>query len=79
MERTTIIDKRGTPLTHTFGELENMDFFQDTDDNLCVKIGWDRKLIWHSGGWIHCSHIESDELVIPLKASITIMRDKEGD
>lgn len=71
---TTIIDKLGTPLTHTFGELENMDFFQDTDNNICVKIGWDRKLIWHSGGWTHTTHIGDDELVIPLKATITLER-----
>ena len=71
---TEIIDKRGRPLTHKFHDLENMDFFQDTDNNLCVKVGWDRKLIYHSGGWIHCPNIEVDELVIPFKASITIER-----
>ena len=71
---TVVIDKLGRPLTHTFGELENMDFFQDTDNNICVKIGWDRKLIWHGGGWIHTTHIGDDELVIPLKATITLER-----
>lgn len=70
--RTTVIDKLGIPLDTTFGELENMDFFQDTDNNICVKVGWDRKLIWHCGGWTHCTHIGSDELVIPLKATITL-------
>lgn len=70
--RTTVIDKLGIPLTITFNDLENMDFFQDTDNNICVKIGWDRKLIWHSGGWTHCPHVERDELVIPLKATITL-------
>ena len=74
---TVVIDKLGIPLTHTFGELENMDFFQDTDNNICVKVGWDRKLIWHGGGWTHCTHIDNDELVIPLKATITLERKAE--
>lgn len=74
---TTIIDKRGTPLNHTFGELNNMDFFQDTNDNLCVKIGWDRKLVYCSGDWVVSTHIESCELVIPLKANITLERCNE--
>ena len=71
---TTVIDKLGIPLNTTFGELENMDFFQDTDNNICVKVGWDRKLIWHGSGWIHCTHIDIGELVIPLKATITLER-----
>ena len=70
--RTTVIDKIGIPLQITFNDLENMDFFQDTDNNVCVKIGWDRKLIWHSGGWTHCINVARDELVIPLKATITL-------
>ena len=71
---TVVIDKLGIPLTHTFGELENMDFFQDTDNNICVKVSWDRKLIWYGSGWIHCTHIDNDELVIPLKATLTLER-----
>lgn len=71
---TTVIDKLGTPLNTTFGELENMDFFQDTDNNICVKVGWDRKLIWHGGGWTHCTHVVIGELVIPLRATITLER-----
>ena len=74
---TTIIDKRGTPLSHTFGELNYMDFFQDTKDNLCVKIDWDRKLVYYNGDWLVSIHIESCELVIPLKASITLERYNE--
>ena len=71
---TTVIDKLGTPLNTTFGELESMDFFQDTDNNICVKVGNDKKLIWRGDCWKHYPHIGNDELVLPLKATITLER-----
>ena len=74
---TTVIDKLGIPLTLTFGELEDIDFFQDTRDQLCVKIGKDRKLIWQGEHWAHTAKVDKDELVIPLKATITLERKAE--
>ena len=32
-----VIDRRGTPLTITFGDLNIGDAFQDDDDDICIK------------------------------------------
>lgn len=69
---TQIIDKRGKPLTVTFGDLKVGDFFQNEADCICMKIDHDKVLNWTTGfvnsGW------DSDDLLIPLKATITIER-----
>lgn len=35
---TQLIDKRGKPLTVTFGDLKAGDFFQSEADCICMKI-----------------------------------------
>lgn len=71
---TELIDKRGRPLTHTFNDLKIGECYQDTDNNICMKIGWDRRMIYLSGEWRPSTFAEREELVIPLKTTITIER-----
>ena len=69
---TQLIDKRGKPLTVTFGDLKVGDFFQNENDYICMKIDSNKVLNWTTGfintGW------NADDLLIPLKATITIER-----
>lgn len=69
---TQIIDKRGKPLTVTFGDLKVGDFFQNEADCICMKTDLDKAFNWTTGfintGW------DPDDLIIPLKATITIER-----
>lgn len=69
---TQLIDKRGKPLTVTFGDLKIGDFFQNENDCICMKIDSNKVLNWTTGfintGW------DTDDLLIPLKATITIER-----
>ena len=73
----TVIDKRGIPLTHTFDELVIGECFQDTNDKLCMKIGFDRKMVYNEEGcvWQPSVCLERDQLIIPLKTTITIERE----
>lgn len=72
---TRLIDKRGKPLTHTFNDLKIGECYQDTDNNICIKIGWDKRMIYSSGEWCPSTLIDREQLVLPLKTTITI----EGD
>lgn len=72
---TELIDKRGIPLTHTFNDLKVGECYQDTDNNICMKIGWDRRMVYLDGKWRLSSLTEKDQLVIPLKTTITIERE----
>ncbi len=72
---TELIDKRGIPLTQTFNDLKIGECYQDTDDNICMKIGWDRRMIYLSGEWRPSTFADREQLVIPLKTTITIERD----
>ena len=72
---TELIDKRGIPLTHTFNDLQIGECYQDTDNNICMKIGWDRRMIYLDGEWRPSSLTEREQLVIPLKTTIIIERE----
>lgn len=69
-----LIDKRGKPLNTTFADLEYGDCYQNCNDQLCMKIGYDRAMIWGGDHWVPTSCAELDELIIPLKTTITIER-----
>ena len=72
---TTLIDKRGIPLTVTFGDLNIGDYYQDALNNLCLKTSENSCIYYeeYSQTWIH--NFESEkELIIPLKATVTIER-----
>ena len=73
----TVIDKRATPLTITFGDLAIGEAFQDEQGRVCIKTDlsaamryndWD--CVWYSD----YSH-EADELIIPLEVTYTIERE----
>jgi hypothetical protein len=75
----TVIDKRGTPLTVTFGELKIGDVFQNTRDRVCIKVSDTYAIVlydtceYYEAEWQR-ERIDIDELIIPLKATLTIER-----
>ena len=72
---TKLIDKRGRPLTHTFNDLKVGECCQDIDNHICMKIGWDRRMIYLDGEWRPSTFTDREQPVIPLKITITIERD----
>lgn len=71
-----LIDKRDIPqLNTTFDDLLIGDCYQDYDGNICIKTDHDRCMhydadlaMWHSASE------NSDESVIPLKATFIVKR-----
>ena len=74
----TVIDKRAIPLTHTFDELVIGECYQDTNNKLCMKIGHNSKMFYNEEErtWQPSICLDRDELIIPLKTTITIERMK---
>jgi hypothetical protein len=69
-----LIDKRGRKLTDRFCDLEIGQCYQDTENYICMKVGRSEFIRYIDGKW-GCRWIAStDELVIPLKTTITIER-----
>lgn len=74
---TNLIDKRATKLNTTFENLENGDFFEDTTtSDIAIKTGACTALYYGGGSWIPY-HADKEELVVPLKATITIEREEK--
>lgn len=69
-----LIDKRGRKLTDKFRDLEIGQCYQDTDNFVCMKIGRAEALRYVGDGWKNHWISDADELVIPLKTTITIER-----
>lgn len=69
-----LIDKRGRKLTDKFRDLEIGQCYQDTENFVCMKIGRADALCYVEGVWKHHWISNADELVIPLKTTITIER-----
>lgn len=67
-------DRRGIPLTTTFGDLKIGDVFQDEDGDICIKTS-SNSMMWTAEGdhWNHAL-FDVDELIIPLRATITVER-----
>jgi hypothetical protein len=72
----TVIDKRGKPLTVTFGDLGIGDVFQDNEDRICIKVNHAYAIALYQGSVNEWQNIrcDFDELIIPLKATLTIER-----
>lgn len=70
-------DKRGRALNKTFADLEFGECYQDSKDNLCMKIGYDRCMRWGGNNWVPDFGIDLDEPVIPLKTTITVEREDD--
>ena len=75
----TVIDKRGTPLTVTFGDLKVGDVFQNNTDRVCIKVSQAYAIVlygtceYYETEW-QSERFDVDELIIPLKATLTIER-----
>lgn len=74
----TVIDKRAIPLTHTFNDLDIGECYQDVNDKLCMKVGHGTKMIYNEEGcvWQPSICLDMEELIIPLKTTITVERMK---
>ena len=71
---TETVDKRGVPLTVTFGELAIGDAYQDEDGDACIKTGYDRFIYYDCSRWAEGNHMDTDLLIIPLNITYTIER-----
>ena len=69
-----LIDKRGRKLTDKFRDLEIGQCYQDMNKLICMKVGQSKFLRYINGKWDSGWTAEDDELVIPLKTTITIER-----
>jgi hypothetical protein len=75
----TVIDKRGTPLTVTFGDLKVGDIFQSNTDRVCIKVSSLYAIVlyntceYYEAEWQN-ERFDCNELIIPLKATLTIER-----
>lgn len=69
-----VIDRRGTPLTTTFDDLNIGDAFQDDFDDICIKTGVRSAIYWTDGHWaLHVSFC-GDELILPLEVTYIFER-----
>ena len=70
-----LIDKREVPPKMVFADLAFGECYQDCTDNLCMKIGYDRCMKWGGSNWVPTFGVDLDELVTPLKTTITVERE----
>ena len=71
-----VIDRRGIPLTTTFGDLAIGEAFQDNDGDICIKTDIGAYMYCYHDEWIPKYDIGADDLIIPLK--ITYIIEREG-
>ena len=67
-----VIDRRGIPLTTTFGELAIGEAFQDSDGDLCIKTDINAYMYYGHRDWIPKYDLDTDDLIIPLEITYTI-------
>ena len=75
-----VIDKRGIPLTVTFGDLAIGDAFQDDDGDICIKTDTHSAIYWIDDAkrwWGHHCNISDRDLIIPLDVTYTFERKRE--
>ena len=77
-----VIDKRGIPLTTTFGDLKVGDAFQDDDGDICIKTDTHTAIYWEDGtsdggSWFHHRSFSERDLIIPLSVTYTFERKRE--
>lgn len=70
-----VIDKRGTPLTVTFSDLNIGDAFQDNDGDICIKTDIGAAIYWTGSRWAYHIAFSGDELIIPLEVTYTFERE----
>ena len=70
----TVIDRRGTPLTTTIGDLAIGEAFTDNDGDINIKVGIGCAMCWVDERWID-RYIDNDTLIIPLEVTYTFERE----
>jgi hypothetical protein len=70
-----VIDRRGIPLTTTFGDLAIGEAFQDNDGDMCIKTDIGAYMYYDHYEWIPKYDLDADELIIPLEITYTIERE----
>lgn len=70
-----VIDRRGTPLTTTFDDLNIGDAFQDDDGDICIKTDSTSAIYWSGSRWAFHTAFSGDELIIPLEVTYTFERE----
>lgn len=70
----TVIDRRVTPLTTTFDELNIGDAFQDDDGDICIKTDNNSAIYWTCSRWASHTAFCGDELILPLEVTYTFER-----
>lgn len=70
-----VIDRRGTPLTITFGDLNIGDAFQDDDDDICIKTDVGAAIYWTGSHWAYHAAFAGDELILPLEVTYIFERE----
>lgn len=70
-----VIDRRGIPLTTTFGDLDIGEAFQDNDGDMCIKTDIGAYMYWTDREWIPKYDLDVDDLIIPLDITYTIERE----
>lgn len=71
-----VIDRRGTPLTTTFDDLNIGDAFQYEDDDICIKTNVDSFIYWTGSRWESRVAFSGDELILPLEVTYTFERER---
>ena len=71
-----VIDRRGIPLTTTFGDLAIGEAFQDNDGDMCIKTDIGAYMYCDRNEWIPKYDLDADDLIIPL--DITYIIEREG-
>lgn len=71
-----IIDRRGIPLTVTFGDLPIGEAFQDEDGDINIKTDYGTSMYWDDKleQWCSSTYIDEDCLIIPLQVTYTFER-----
>lgn len=74
----TVIDKRATPLTITFGDLAVGEAFQDEQNRMCIKTDMGAAMRYNEwdGVWYSDYSHEANDLIIPLKVTYTVEREE---
>ena len=70
-----VIDRRGIPLTTTFGDLAIGEAFQDDGGDICIKTDIGACMYYGCGEWRVSYSIDEDDLIIPLEITYTIERE----
>lgn len=69
-----VIDRRGIPLTTTFGDLAIGEAFTDSDGDINIKTDIGMAIYWTGEYWATSCAYSGDEPIIPLEVTYTFER-----